>query len=167
MASGTHRPVHRRVHEVMTPKPVTLHLDAPLTEAARLMRDEGVSDVLVTQEGRLCGLLTDRDIVVRAVAEGRDLTGTRLAEICSAGIVTVSPDDATETALRLMRESSVRRLPVVDDGRPVGIVSIGDVSPDGDEAPGRDRPAGSEERRPGPRGGGAATSRERPSALTG
>src|SRR5689334_7964106 len=113
----------RHVHEVMTPQPVTLPLDAPLTEAARLMRDKGISGVLITQDGRLCGLLTDRDIVVRAVAEGRDPAGTRLAEICSAGLATVSPDDEADAALRLMRDRAVRRLPVVEDGRPVGIVS--------------------------------------------
>lgn len=134
MAREVRRQVHRPVHEVMTPEPVTLPLDAPLTEAARLMRDKGIGGVLVTQDGRLCGLLTDRDIVVRAVAEGRDLTGTRLAEICSAGIVTVSPDDDAGTALRLMHDRAVRRLPVVDDGRPVGIVSIGDLTSDRGEA---------------------------------
>jgi CBS domain-containing protein len=120
----------RQVRDVMSPEPLTLPLDAPLTEAARLMRDEQVGGVLITQNGMLCGLLTDRDIVVRAVAEGRDLTGTRLAEICSAGIVTVGPDDDTETALRIMLDRAVRRLPVVEDGRPVGIVSIGDLSSD-------------------------------------
>lgn len=124
----------RQVHEVMAPGPVTLPLDAPLTEAARLMRDEGIGGVLVTQDGRLCGLLTDRDIIVRAVAEGRDLTGTRLAEVCSAGIVTVSPYDGEDTALRLMRDRAVRRLPVVEDGRPVGVVSIGDLASDRDES---------------------------------
>ncbi|MGI5225687.1 CBS domain-containing protein [Actinoallomurus sp. CA-142502] len=139
MASRVHRPVHWRVHEVMTPRPVTLPLDAPLTEAARLMRDENVGDVLVTQDGMLCGLLTDRDIVVRAVAEGRDLTATRLADVCSAGIVTVSPDEAAEVALRLMRDRAVRRLPVVEDGRPVGVVSVGDLTSDRDEASDRER----------------------------
>src|SRR4051794_16099978 len=123
----------RLVREVMTPEPITLPLDAPLTEAARLMRDEQVGGVLITQDGVLCGVLTDRDIVVRAVAEGRDLTGTRLAEICSAGIVTVGPDDGIDAALRLMVDRAVRRLPVVEDGRPVGIVSIGDLTPDRDE----------------------------------
>lgn len=128
------RHVHRRVREIMTPKPATLPLDAPLTEAARLMRDADAGEVLVTQDGRLCGLLTDHDIVVRAVADGRDLTGTRLAEICSAGLVTVSPDDAADTALRLMHDRAVRRLPVVQDGRLVGIVSIGDLTSDRDES---------------------------------
>ena len=124
----------RRVRDAMTPEPATLPLDAPLTEAARLMRDAQTGEVLVIHDGRLCGLLTDRDIVVRAVADGRDLIATRLAEICSAGIVTVSPDDETVTALRLMRDRAVRRLPVVEDGRPVGIVSIGDLTSDRDES---------------------------------
>jgi CBS domain-containing protein len=123
----------RQVHEVMTPEPASLPLDAPLTEAARLMRDEEISGVLVTQDGRLCGLLTDHDIVVRAVAEGRDLAGTRLSDVCSAGLVTVGPYDGADTALRLMLDSAVRRLPVVEDGRPVGIVSIGDLTSDRDE----------------------------------
>jgi CBS domain-containing protein len=118
----------QKVHEVMTPEPVTLPLDAPLTEAARLMRDKGISGVLVIQDGRLCGLVTDRDIVVRAVAEGRDMTGTRLDEVCSAGIVTVNPDDDAVAALRLMHEHAIRRLPVVEDGQAVGVVSIGDLT---------------------------------------
>lgn len=124
----------RQVHHMMTPEPVTLPLDAPLTEAARLMRDKAIGEVLVTLDGRLCGLLTDRDIVVRGVAEGRDLTGTRLAEICSAGIVTVDPNDPADSALRLMLDCGVRRLPVVEDGRPVGVVSIGDLSSGRDDA---------------------------------
>ncbi|GAA4633930.1 CBS domain-containing protein [Actinoallomurus vinaceus] len=124
----------QKVRDVMTPEPVALPLDAPLTEAARLMRDQGVGGVLVTQAGRLCGLLTDRDIVVRAVAEGRDLRGTRLDQVCSAGVVTIGPDDETGAAVRLMRERGVRRLPVVEDGRAVGIVSLRDVIPEGDDA---------------------------------
>jgi CBS domain-containing protein len=120
----------QKVRDVMTPEPVALPLDAPLTEAARLMRDQGVGGVLVTQAGRLCGVVTDRDIVVRAVAEGRDLRGTRLHQICSAGVVTIGPDDETDAAVRLMRERGVRRLPVVEDGRAVGIVSLHDVIPD-------------------------------------
>ena len=128
------RQVHRKVHEIMTPAPPALPLDAPLTEAARFMRDAQTAEVLVIHDDRLCGLLTDRDIVVRAVADGRDLAATRLAEICSAGVVTVGPDDTADTALRLMRDRAIRRLPVIADGRPVGIVSIADLTSGRDES---------------------------------
>jgi signal-transduction protein with cAMP-binding, CBS, and nucleotidyltransferase domain len=132
------------------------------------MRDENVGDVLVTQDGMLCGLLTDRDIVVRAVAEGRDLTGTRLADVCSAGIVTVSPDEAAEVALRLMRDRAVRRLPVVEDGRPVGVVSVGDLTSGRDEASDREEDTGREEAtgRSDISGRGEHTRRSVPATLT-
>ncbi|MBO2464512.1 CBS domain-containing protein [Actinomadura violacea] len=119
----------RRVSDVMTPAPQVLPLDATLYEAARLMRDEGIGDVLVTYAGQLCGMVTDRDIVVRAVAESRDTSLTPLGDVCTAELCTLHPEDDTETAERLMIERSVRRLPVVDGGRrPVGIVSIGDLA---------------------------------------
>ncbi|WUH97864.1 CBS domain-containing protein [Spirillospora sp. NBC_00431] len=113
----------------MTVEPQTLPLDATLYEAARVMRDEGIGDVLVTYAGRLCGVITDRDIVVRAVAESRDTSLTPLGDVCTAELTTVRPDDDTGTAARLMSEQAVRRLPVVDDEqRPVGIVCIGDLA---------------------------------------
>jgi CBS domain-containing protein len=123
----------RQVHEVMTPGPVTLPLDAPLTEAARLMRDEGIGGVLVTQDGRLCGLLTDRDIVVRAVAAGDDPTTTTVGQVASAEIAFAAPSDSIGDAVALMRQRAVRRLPVVDDGKLVGLVSLGDLAMELDE----------------------------------
>ncbi|RFS84531.1 CBS domain-containing protein [Actinomadura spongiicola] len=126
-----------RVRDVMTAKPHTLPLDATLYEAAQVMRDHGIGDVLVTYAGRLCGLITDRDIVVRAVAESRDTSLTPLGDVCTAELTTLRLDDDTVTAARLMVEQAVRRLPVVDDEqRPVGIVSIGDlVLADGEDGP--------------------------------
>ncbi|MFI0351739.1 CBS domain-containing protein [Actinomadura sp. 9N407] len=113
----------------MTVSPRALPLDATLDEAARIMRDVGIGDVLVTFSGRLCGLVTDRDIVVRGVAERRDAAHTPLSEVCTAQPITVGPDDDVDTALRLMRDEAVRRVPVVDEQyRPVGIVSIGDLA---------------------------------------
>ncbi|TMQ93320.1 CBS domain-containing protein [Actinomadura soli] len=118
-----------RVSDVMTVEPLTLPLDATLYEAARIMRDEGIGDVLVTYAGRLCGVITDRDIVVRAVAESRDTSLTPLGDVCTAELTTVRPYDDTGTAARLMSEQAVRRLPVVDDEqRPVGIICIGDLA---------------------------------------
>lgn len=146
----------QKVRDVMTPEPIALPLDAPLTEAARLMRDQGIGGVLVTQGGRLCGLLTDRDIVVRAVAEGRDLRGTRLDEVCSAGVVTIEPDAEADAAVRLMRERGVRRLPVVENGQAVGIVSIHDVTEADETGAGPDGGAvgSADTGRRGPPGGG-------------
>ncbi|WP_131742595.1 CBS domain-containing protein [Actinomadura roseirufa] len=119
----------RTVSEVMTTAPQALPLDATLHEAALVMRDEGIGDVLVTYAGRLCGMITDRDIVVRAVAESRDAALTPLGDVCTAELATIHPDDDTTTAARLMGERAVRRLPVVDgEQRPVGIVTIGDLA---------------------------------------
>ncbi|MFB4319016.1 CBS domain-containing protein [Actinomadura sp. 21ATH] len=113
----------------MTVNPRALPLDATLYEAARVMRDLGIGGVLVTFSGRLCGMVTDRDLVVRGVAESRDAAHTPLSDVCTAQPVTVTPDDDIGTALRLMRDEAVRRVPVVDDeNRPVGIVSIGDLA---------------------------------------
>lgn len=127
----------RRVSDVMTAAPQALPLDATLYDAARIMRDEGIGDVLVIYGGRLCGVITDRDIVVRAVAESRDTSLTPLGDVCTAELTTLGPDDDTATAARLMSEQAVRRLPVVDAlQRPVGIVSIGDLAvADGESGP--------------------------------
>lgn len=123
----------QKISEVMTPEPIVLPLDATLAEAARIMRDQGIGDVLVSSDGTLCGMVTDRDIVVRGVAESRDATVTPVGEICTAELATVRPDDDVDTAVRLMRGRAIRRLPVVDAGRAVGIVSIGDLATGGRE----------------------------------
>src|SRR5690606_13998700 len=88
---------------------------------------------LVVHEGRLRGLVTDRDIVVRAVAAQRDMSGTTVADICSTNLVTVAPGEDAGEAVRLMRENAVRRVPVVDGDRPIGMVSIGDLAVQRDE----------------------------------
>jgi CBS domain-containing protein len=97
-------------------------------EAARVMREADVGPVLVVDDGRVAGILTDRDIVVRAIADGRDPQSTPVREACSADLVTLSPDQDIDDAARLMREHDVRRLPVVQDGRPVGILALGDLA---------------------------------------
>ncbi len=120
----------RKVEEVMTRDPVTLPEEAPVVKAAKLMRDRGIGDVLVVGDGRLRGLVTDRDIVVRAVAEGKDLTTTPLATLCTSDVVTVGPGQDVAEAARLMREKGVHQLPVVVDGRPVGVVALADLTQD-------------------------------------
>lgn len=123
----------QKVRDIMTGVPVTLERNQSLVDAARMMRDAAIGDVLVTDNGRLIGVLTDRDIVVRAVAEARDPGLTTVGEVCSPQVTTVEPDDDLDTAVRLMREQAIRRLPVVDDGRAVGIVSLGDLAVERDE----------------------------------
>lgn len=118
----------RRIGDVMTPDPVTVAATSTAVEAARAMRDEGVGDVLVLEGHTIRGILTDRDITVRGVALGADPATIRVGDICSRNVVTLEPSQTVDDAVRLMREKAVRRLPVVDDGRPVGIVSMGDLA---------------------------------------
>lgn len=122
----------QKVHEVMTDAPVTVAPQATLTEAARLMREHDIGDVLVTEDSQLRGIVTDRDIVVRAVADARDSTATTVGEVCSRDLIEVNPNDDAERVLLLMRARSVRRVPVVEEGRVVGILSLGDMAVDRD-----------------------------------
>lgn len=118
-----------RVGDVMTEDPITLDAAVAIREAARIMRERDVGDVLVTEDGELLGILTDRDIVVRALANGHDVDSA-LGDICTGGnLVTATPDEALDAARDRMRRRAVRRIPVLDEeGRPVGIVSIGDLA---------------------------------------
>jgi CBS domain-containing protein len=113
---------------VMTKQPMVLESDSPVMDAARVMRDSDIGDVIVIEGGSVCGIVTDRDIVVRGIASGKDPATTRLGEICSKDVTTVSSDTPVEEAVRLMRDRAIRRLPVVDGDRPVGIVSLGDLA---------------------------------------
>jgi CBS domain-containing protein len=118
----------RTVEEIMTRDPRSVSADDPIVEAARIMRDSDIGDVIVTQDDQVAGIVTDRDIVVRGVAEGRDAQSTNVSEVCTTGIETIEPGMSVDDALKMMREHDIRRLPVVSDGRPVGIISIGDLA---------------------------------------
>ena len=116
------------VADVMAHSPATVSIDAPISEAARQMRANDIGDVLVVDGGRLAGIVTDRDIVIRIVAENKDFN-TPVREACSDGdLITVTPNTEIEEAAQLMRRKAIRRLPVVDGDRPVGILSIGDLA---------------------------------------
>lgn len=117
----------QKVHEVMTDAPVTVSTQTTVAQVASMMRERDIGDVLVTQDGRLYGIVTDRDIVLRAVADGRDSTATPIGEVASRDLVAIEPDDDADRALLLMRARSVRRVPVVRDDRVVGILSLGDM----------------------------------------
>ncbi|MBX9399063.1 CBS domain-containing protein [Streptomyces sp. TRM72054] len=118
------------VHDVMTAPPVEVSPHAYVPDVARRMRDEDIGAVVITEDGHPRGLVTDRDLTVRILAEGGDVNGRRVQEACSTELVTVTADDPIDRAVQLMREKSVRRLPVVDPERDcvVGIVSLGDLA---------------------------------------
>ena len=123
----------QHVRDIMTSDLVTVEPQASVAAVARLMRDEDVGAVLVTEEGHLRCLVSDRDLVVRAFAEGVDPDRTTVMQAASTDLVTVTPDDRLDRAVRLMREHAVRRLPVVDGDRPVGILALGDLAMERDE----------------------------------
>ena len=116
------------IRNVMTLKLTTLPMSASVRDAARAMRAANVGDVLVVNNGNLCGIVTDRDVVIRAIAEGKEPFSTALADICSQELSTVSPTDSIDYAVQLMRQKALRRLPVVENGHPVGMVSLGDLA---------------------------------------
>jgi CBS domain-containing protein len=115
------------IRDVMTANPATLSPDDTIQSAARLMRDEDTGAVPVVEAGRLVGMVTDRDIVVRAVADGGQVNRP-IRDILTTELVSVALDSSTSDAASLMSKNQIRRLPVVDDGRLVGIVSIGDLA---------------------------------------
>lgn len=112
----------------MTTRLVTMDGNETLTAAAREMRDSAIGDVVVTNGADVAGIVTDRDITVRGVAEQLDPNSTRLNQITSRDVITVSQYDDTVAAADLMRTYAVRRLPVIDDGRLVGLISMGDLA---------------------------------------
>jgi CBS domain-containing protein len=116
------------IREIMTPNPVTCDATTTIADAARRMRDDDIGDVLVTKDGALCGILTDRDLVVRSIADGDDPTTTPIGDICTRELAMLKPDDTVQDAIRMMSEHALRRLPVCDDGRVLGIVSLGDLA---------------------------------------
>jgi CBS domain-containing protein len=117
------------VRDVMMPNPVSLEAGANLLDAAKAMRDADVGAVVVVRGDQICGIVTDRDLVVRAMAEGRDPARTRLEEISSTELATVEPLHTVQDAAQVMSERHVQRLPVVAEGMAVGIVSLADLAP--------------------------------------
>lgn len=118
---------NKTMKDVMTHNPTCCDASTPITDVARMMRENDVGDVIVTKDGKICGILTDRDIVVRCVADG-GLDSATAEDICSEHITRLSPDDKLEHAVKLMAKKAIRRLPITDDGEVVGVVSIGDLA---------------------------------------
>ena len=125
----------QRIREIMTSNPSTVEPDKTVVDAARIMMREDAGVVPVTENGRLTGMVTDRDIAIRVVAEGKDPQSTPVREVASKDLVTIDPQQDLDEALRLMAQHQVRRLPVVEeDGRLVGVVAQADVARKGDDA---------------------------------
>jgi CBS domain-containing protein len=116
------------IRNVMTSDPHTVDAGDSLTDAARAMRDHDVGSLVVTEQDKVTAIVTDRDIVIRGIAEGTDPSEGRVGDVCSGELTTLSPDDSVEDAVKAVRDQDVRRLPVVEDGKAVGIVSLGDLA---------------------------------------
>jgi CBS domain-containing protein len=108
-------------------KPITASADITVAAAARLMKEHRIGALLVLQDGRLAGIFTERDALFRVIAEGRDPKKTRIAEVMTANPRTIAPDRPFGHALHLMHEGGFRHVPVVDNGRPLGVVSARDA----------------------------------------
>jgi CBS domain-containing protein len=108
-------------------KPVMASADMTVSAAARVMKEQGIGALLVLRDGRLAGIFTERDALFRVVAEGRDPAKTRIADVMTANPRTIAPDRPFGHALHLMYEGGFRHVPVVDNGRPLGVVSARDA----------------------------------------
>ncbi len=122
-----------KVRDVMTPGPIGVDYYQSIGEAARTMRDWGIGAVLVVADQALYGLVTDRDLVVRAVAEAKGPDGA-VGPLSTGDVIGVDVDADTTEAVRLMRENAIRRLPVIEDGQVAGMVSLGDLAVHDDPA---------------------------------
>jgi CBS domain-containing protein len=119
----------REIRQVMTTPPDAVRKTDSLQDAARLMKTKDIGDVLVEDEqGRLAGIITDRDIAIRATAEGSDPKTTKVENAYTRDVTALAPTDSVHDAVRMMRSQDVRRLPVVESGKAVGVVSLGDIS---------------------------------------
>ncbi len=118
----------QQVSDIMTPDPVACPSNASVASAAVEMRDKDAGAILIEDQGDLCGIVTDRDIAVGVVAQGKDPGGTKVGELCHGEVATLEPDASVDDAVQLMRDKKIRRIPVVEDGQAVGIISIGDLA---------------------------------------
>ena len=122
-----------QIRDVMTGSPTTCEPSTTIVEVAKVMKQEDVGPVPVVEGDRLIGLVTDRDIVLRVIADGRDPSSTTIGDIASGDVATVTPDQSLDEALRIMAQKQVRRIPVVENDRIVGIVAQADVARAADE----------------------------------
>jgi CBS domain-containing protein len=115
------------VRDLLKGDPVTVEASATVEEAAKLMDEKDIGNVLVVENGEVQGIVTDRDIVVRVIAKGNGPDAS-VREACTTDLETISSDTSIDEAVQKMEQGNVRRLPVVDDGKPVGVISLGDLA---------------------------------------
>jgi len=118
----------KSIRDAMTEDPRSIGASASVVEAARLMREEHIGSLPITEDEQLVGMITDRDITTRVVAEAADPKTTSVGDVYSQDLVSIEPDEDLEEALRLMARHQVRRLPVIENGRLVGIVAQADIA---------------------------------------
>ena len=123
----------KNVRDAMSEDPRSISTSASVVEAARLMREADIGSIPITDGKQLVGMITDRDITTRVVAEAADLGTTSVGDVCSRDVTTVEADADHEEAVELMARHQVRRLPVVENGRLVGLVSQADIALAGNE----------------------------------
>lgn len=116
------------LRELMTPDPVILEDTATVTQAAQRMRERDVGNVLVQHDQEIRGIVTDRDVTIRCVAEEKDPASQTLKDLCSEDLATLQADASIDDAISLMKDRAVRRVPVMENGHAVGIVSLGDLA---------------------------------------
>lgn len=116
------------IREIMTTDPVSVPESMNIIQVAEIMRDRDIGDVIVSDGGGVVGIVTDRDLVVRGLASGNGVDMLSAGDLASRDIQTVGPDDPAARAVEVMRDRAIRRLPVVDNGELVGVVSLGDLA---------------------------------------
>lgn len=115
------------IRDVMSGDPQTVEASATIEDVAKIMAEKDIGNVLVVEDDEVQGIITDRDIVVRVIAKGNGADAS-VGDAASTDVETLSPDDSIDDAIKKMEQADVRRLPVVEDGKPAGIVSLGDLA---------------------------------------
>ena len=123
----------KTVRDVMMDELATIDPSDSVEDAAKRMKEADTGALLVVEDEELKGIVTDRDIVIKAVAEGDKPGKAKVEDVCTADTTSIEPDASIDDAIKKMREADVRRLPVVEDGKPVGIISLGDLAIERDE----------------------------------
>jgi CBS domain-containing protein len=120
------------VRDLLKGDPVTVEASATVEDAAKLMAENDIGNVLIAEDGEVKGIVTDRDIVVRVLAKG-DGPDASVGDAATSDVETISADTSIDDAILKMEQANIRRLPVVEDGKPVGVITLGDLAQERDK----------------------------------